>query len=154
MVEKEKSKQGTLSENVEIGVTSPPSPPFRHVKWKRARIKKSGAPSFEQSGLSSNKLYVIFSFFFIYFKALIISMLENMIFVYSCRIPWNPTVNLLLKVVTISWLKQLDDLSTLVVFVQLDKGSELNYILEFQNDSHPPPPKRTKLKCRLRYVKK
>jgi len=73
-------------------------------------------------------------------------MIENMIFVYSCRIPWNPTVNLLLKVVTISWLKQLDDLSTLVVFVQLDKGSELNYILEFQNDSHPPPPKRTKLK--------
>ena len=46
----------------------------------------------------------------------------------------------------ISWLKQLDDLSSLVVFVQLDKGSELNYILEFQNDSHPPPPKRTKLK--------
>ena len=60
-------------------------------------------------------------------------MLENMIFVHSCRIPWNPTVNLLLKVVTISWLKQLDDLSTLVVFVQLDKGSELNCILEFQN---------------------
>ena len=69
-----------------------------------------------------------------------------MIFVYSCRIPWNPTVNLLLKVVTISWLKQLDDLSTVVVFVQLDKGSKLNYILLFHNDSHPPPPKRTKLK--------
>ena len=76
-----------------------------------------------------------------------------MIFVYSCRIPWNPTVNLLLKVVTISWLKQLDDLSTVVVFVQLDKGSELNYILEFQNDSYHPPPKRTKLKGRLGYVK-
>ena len=64
----------------------------------------------------------------------------------SCRIPWNPTVHLLLKVVTISWLKQLDDLNTLVVFVPLDKGSELNFIFEFQNDSHPPPPKRTKLK--------
>ena len=68
-----------------------------------------------------------------------------MIFV-SCRIPRAPKVILFLKVVTISWLKQLDDLNTLVVFVQLDKGSELNYILEFQNDSHPPPPKRTKLK--------
>ena len=54
-----------------------------------------------------------------------------MIFV-SCRIPWNPTVNLLLKVVMISWLKQLDDLSTVVVFVLLDKGLELNYILEFR----------------------
>ena len=55
-------------------------------------------------------------------------------------------MNLLLKVVMISWLKQLDDLSIVVVFVQLDKGLELNYILEFQNDSHRPPPKRTKLK--------
>jgi len=57
-----------------------------------------------------------------------------MIFV-SGRIPWNPTINLLLKVVTISWLKKLDDLSTLVVSVQLYKGFELNYILEFQNDT-------------------
>ena len=69
-------------------------------------------------------------------------MIENMIFVYCCRIPWNPTVNLLLKVVTISCLKQLDDLNTVVVFVPLDKGSELNFILKFQNDSHPPPPRR------------
>ena len=46
-----------------------------------------------------------------------------MIFV-SCRILWNPTVIFLLKVVTISWLKQLDDLSIVVVFVQLDKGLE------------------------------
>ena len=68
-----------------------------------------------------------------------------MIFV-SCRIPWNPKVILLLKVVTISWLKQLDDLSTVVVFVQLSKGLELNYLLEFHNDNHPPPPKRAKLK--------
>ena len=51
MVEKEQSKQGTLCENMETGVTSPPSPPFRHVKWKRAQIKKSSAPSFEQSGV-------------------------------------------------------------------------------------------------------
>jgi len=60
-----------------------------------------------------------------------------MIFV-SCKIPWNPKVILFLKVVTISWLKQMDDLSTKVVFVQLDKGLELNYILEFHNESHPP----------------
>ena len=68
-----------------------------------------------------------------------------MIFV-SSRIPWNPKVILFLKVVTISWFKQLDDLSTVVVFVQLDKGLELNYILEFYNDTHPPPPKRPKQK--------
>jgi len=68
-----------------------------------------------------------------------------MIFV-SCKIPWNPKVILFLKVITISWLKQLDDLSIVVVFVQLDKGLELNYILEFHNDSHSPPPKRVKLK--------
>ena len=36
MVEKDQSRKGTSSENVETGVTSPPSPPFRHVKWKRA----------------------------------------------------------------------------------------------------------------------
>jgi len=66
-----------------------------------------------------------------------------MIFV-SCKIPWNPKVILFLKVVAISWLKQLDDLSTVVV--QLDKGLELNYILEFHNDSHPPPPKSAKQK--------
>ena len=40
------------------------------------------------------------------------------------------------------WLKQLDDLNTLVVFLPLDKGSELNFILEFQNDNHPRPPRR------------
>ena len=68
-----------------------------------------------------------------------------MIFV-SCRIPRNPKVILLLKVVTISWLKQLDDLSISVVFVQLGKVLELNYFLEFHYDSHPPPPKRAKLK--------
>jgi len=107
MVEKEQSRQGTSSENVETWVISPPSPLFHHVKWKRARIKKSGAPSSEQ--------------------------LESQ-------------GNIVLKVVTISWLKQLDDLSTMVVFVQLDKGLDLNYILEFHNDSYPPPPKRAKLK--------
>ena len=60
MVEKEQSKQGTSSENVETGVTSPPSPPFRHVKWKRARIKKSGAPSSEQSGVIIEKIVSYF----------------------------------------------------------------------------------------------
>ena len=45
----------------------------------------------------------------------------------SCRIPWfskAPKVILYLKVVMISWLKQLDDLSTMVVYVQLGKGLE------------------------------
>jgi len=56
MVEKEQSKQGTSSENVEIEVTSSPSPPFGHVKWKRARIKKLDAPSFEQSGVIIEKI--------------------------------------------------------------------------------------------------
>jgi len=65
---------------------------------------------------------------------------------FSCRIRWNPKVILFLKVVTISSLKQLDDLSIVVMFVQLHKGLELNYILEFHNDSYPPPPKRVKLK--------
>ena len=55
MVEKEQSKQGTSSENVETGATSPPSPPFRHVKWKRARIKKS-CEVLSNPGLSSKKL--------------------------------------------------------------------------------------------------
>jgi len=51
MVEKEQSRQGTASEDVETEVTSPPSPPRRHVKWKRAQIKKLGAPSSQQSGV-------------------------------------------------------------------------------------------------------
>jgi len=34
MVEKEQSIQGTGSK-IDIGVTSPPSPPLCHVKWKR-----------------------------------------------------------------------------------------------------------------------
>ena len=42
-------------------------------------------------------------------------------------------------------VEAIGNLSIVVVFVQLDKGLELNYILEFQNDNHPPPPKRTKL---------
>ena len=62
MVEKEKSQQGTYSENVETGVTSPP-PPFRHEKWKRARIKKSGAPSSEQSGVIIEKIVSYFCYF-------------------------------------------------------------------------------------------
>ena len=57
----------------------------------------------------------------------------------SCRIPWTPKVILFLKVVTISWLKQSDNLSIVAVFVQLDKGLELNYILEQHHDTHPPP---------------
>ena len=68
-----------------------------------------------------------------------------MIFV-SYRIPWTPKVILFLKVITISWLKQLDDQSTVVVFVQLDKELELNYILELHHDTHPPPSKRPKQK--------
>ncbi|KAK7327227.1 hypothetical protein VNO80_31592 [Phaseolus coccineus] len=61
MVEKEQSKRGSASQDVETGVTSPPSPPTRHDKWKRARIKKSGAPSFEQSGLIIEKIVVTIS---------------------------------------------------------------------------------------------
>jgi len=71
----------------------------------------------------------------------------------SCGIPWNPKVILSRKVVAISWLVLLDDLSTVVVFMQLDKGLELNYILEFHNDTHPPSPKRPKHKWWLRYMK-
>jgi len=66
MVEKEKSKQGTSSENVETGVTFPPSPPFRHVKWKSARIKKSGAPSSEQSGVIIEKIVSYFCYFHLF----------------------------------------------------------------------------------------
>jgi len=60
MLEKEQSRQGTVFENVETGVTSPPSPPFRHVKWKRSQIKKSGAPSSEQSGVIIEKIVSYF----------------------------------------------------------------------------------------------
>ena len=59
----------------------------------------------------------------------------------SCRIPWLSKalkVILYLKVITISWLKQLDNLNTMVVFVQMEKGLELNYILELHHDTHPP----------------
>ena len=66
MVEKEQSKQGTSSENVETGVTSLPSPPFRHVKWKRARIKKSGAQSSEQSGVIIEKIVSYFCYFHLF----------------------------------------------------------------------------------------
>ena len=63
MVENEQSKQGTLSENVETVVTSSPSPPFRHLKWKRAQIKKSDAPSSEQSGVIIEKIVSYFCYF-------------------------------------------------------------------------------------------
>jgi len=66
MVEKEQSKQGMSSENVETGVTSPPSPPFCHVKWKKTRIKKSGAPSFEQSGVITEKIVSYFRYFHLF----------------------------------------------------------------------------------------
>ena len=66
MVEKEQSNQETLSENVETGVTSPPSPPFRHVKWKRARIKKSGAPSSKQSMVIIEKIVSYFCYFHLF----------------------------------------------------------------------------------------
>ena len=69
----------------------------------------------------------------------------------SCMISWlrkAPKVILSLKVVAISWLKQLDDLSTVVVFVHLEKGLELHYILELHHDSHPPP-HTTKTKAEL-----
>jgi len=66
MVENEKSKQGTSSENVETGVTSPPSPPYRHAKWKSARIKKSGTPSSEQSGVIIEKIVSYFCYFHLF----------------------------------------------------------------------------------------
>jgi len=56
MVENDRSKQGTLSENVETGVTSPPSPPFRHVKWKRVELKIRVHQVLSNPGLSSKKL--------------------------------------------------------------------------------------------------
>jgi len=67
MVENEQSRQRIASKKVETGVTSPPSAPLRHVKWKRARIKKSGAPSSEQSGVIIEKNCKLFlaSFAFI-----------------------------------------------------------------------------------------
>ena len=52
----------------------------------------------------------------------------------SCRIPRlskAPKVILYLKVITISWVKQLDDLSTVVVFVQLEKGLKLKNYFRF-----------------------
>jgi len=70
IVEKEQSRQGTSSENVETGVSSPPSPPFRHVKWKRAQIKKSGALSSKQFGVIIEKIVSNFLAFFIYFKSI------------------------------------------------------------------------------------
>jgi len=60
MVEKEQSRQGTASTNVETEATSPPSSPFHHVKGKRAQIKKSGAPSSEQSGVIIEKIVSYF----------------------------------------------------------------------------------------------
>ena len=61
----------------------------------------------------------------------------------SCRIPWlskAPKVILCLKVIKISLLKQLDDLSSVIVFVQVEKGLKLNYILELHHDTHPSSP--------------
>ena len=70
---------------------------------------------------------------------------------FSCRIPWNLKVILLLKVVTISWLKQLDDLSIVVVFVQLDKGLELNYICAVsQRQSSSSKESKTEIKTKIR----
>jgi len=60
MVENEQSRQGTGSENVDTGVTSPPLPPLCLEKWKMARIKKSGAPSFEQSQIIIEKIISYF----------------------------------------------------------------------------------------------
>jgi len=60
MVEKEQSRQGSASEIVETGVPSPSSPPMRHVKWKRAQIKKSSAPSSEQSRVIIEKIVSYF----------------------------------------------------------------------------------------------
>jgi len=61
----------------------------------------------------------------------------------SCRVPWfskAPKVILYLKVVKISWLKQLDGQSTMVMYVQLEKGLKLNIISELHHDTHPPSP--------------
>jgi len=54
MTEKEQSRKGIGSE-IDTGVTSPPSPPSRHKKWKMAQIKKLGEFSFEQSRIVSEK---------------------------------------------------------------------------------------------------
>jgi len=62
MEEKMQSRQGTGFE-IDTGVTSPPSPPLRHVKWKRARIKKSGAFSSEQSKIVSKNCKLFLSSF-------------------------------------------------------------------------------------------
>jgi len=55
MVEKEQSRQG-IGYEIDTGVTSPPSPPSHHEKWKMARIKMSSAFSFEQSRTVSEKI--------------------------------------------------------------------------------------------------
>jgi len=66
MVEKEQCREG-IGSDIDRGVTCPPPPPLRHVKWKMARIKKSGAFSFEQSKIVSEKIvsyfYLIFHLF-------------------------------------------------------------------------------------------
>jgi len=59
MEETMQSRQGTGSE-IDTGVTTPPSPPLCHEKWKRARIKKLGAPSSEQSGVIIEKIVSYF----------------------------------------------------------------------------------------------
>jgi len=59
-VENEQSRQGFRSENMDTRVTSPPSPPLHHVKWKMARIKKSGATSSEQAGVIIKKIISYF----------------------------------------------------------------------------------------------
>ena len=55
---------------------------------------------------------------------------ETYIILVSCRIPWlrkAPKVIFSLEVAATYWLKQLDDLSTVVMFVQLEKRLKLNY---------------------------
>jgi len=59
MVEKEQFRQRIGSE-IDTRVTSLPSPPLRHVKWKMALIKKSGAFSSEQSKIVLEKIVSYF----------------------------------------------------------------------------------------------
>jgi len=75
----------------------------------------------------------------------------------SYRIPWlskAPKVILDIKVVKIYWFKQLDDLSTLVLYVQLENRLELNIISELHHETYPPPPpQKPKQNWRVRYIK-
>ena len=69
-------------------------------------------------------------------------MLKTYIILDSCMIFWlskAPKVILYLVVVKIYCMKLLNDLSTLVVYLQLEKGLKFNDILYLHHEIHPPP---------------